>query len=1085
MLTLLLGTDWVANRSEVLNLISNDVAAEKSGRILIVPELISHETERRLCAAAGDTTSRFAEVLSFTGLARRVADIVGHGARECLDNGGRIVTMALASRQLHSRLKAYASIETKPEFLSGLLDAIDEFKRCCISPEDLRFASGQTEGSLAQKLEELSLLYESYNALCQQGLRDPRDQMTWLLEELEAGTYAQDHVFYIDGFPDFTRQHMAILAHIIRYCGNVTVSLNCDRPNSSALAFEKAGATASQLLELAKRWNVPVDIRYIPAREGGLNTVRKFLFQGKFDSTISNDVLQVYRTETVYQECLAVAQKITQLVADGARYRQIGVVCADMPTYRTTIELVLQSCQIPAYISGSEDILDKTVIATVLTALDAALGGFEKQDVLSYLKSPLSPLDLTTCDMLENYAILWGINGNKWLVDWENHPESLGGQWTDEAIRCLNQLNAARKLALDPLMHLRKAFGNADNMAQQVKALYNFFIEINLAERLDQLAKQMDAAGDKRTAQILNQLWEIMLTAMEQLHDTLGSTVWEPEVFARLFKLLLSQYSVGTIPTVLDAVTIGPVSAMRCQKSSHLFVLGAAEGNLPGYSGSVSVLNDQERIALRNLGVPLTGGATEGLQAEFAEIYGAFCGADKAIYVSCPSGQPSFIYRRLCELAGCEVVPNCSYGAALRDSWKAGAYFAALDAESAANAAGVCCEYHTILNHRDHSLGSITNKNIHKLYGSELKLSASQIDKQAQCRFSYFIRYGLRAKECKEATVDPAEFGTYVHAVLENTARDVMNRGGFGKVSMEETLRISMERSDRYAKERFGQIDTERLAYLFRRNAQELALIVQELWQELRTSGFAPVDFEVGFGDAAQVPAIKISGNAMSGMVRGFVDRIDAWQCGENTFYRVVDYKTGEKTFDYCDIINGIGLQMLLYLFALEEGQYPLLGENPIPAGVQYFPARVPIVSSNSKLTQEEASVAREKLWKRSGLLLNDEVVLGAMSDEHTESRMPYSRKKDGTLSGDLADSNQFRQLKEYVFDILGNIVDEIASGNITPNPYTRGSSHNPCTYCPYGAICHQETIEERRNYKAITANQFWEQVEKEVTDRG
>lgn len=161
---------------------------EEGNRILMVPELISHETERRLCAAAGDTASRYAEVLSFTRLARRVADSMGSAAEECLDNGGRVVAMAAAAKNLSSRLKAYAAVETKPEFLTGLIDAVDEFKRCCISSADLSRAAGETEGSLAQKLEELSLLMESYDALCSRGKRDPRDQMTWLLEQMEQGT---------------------------------------------------------------------------------------------------------------------------------------------------------------------------------------------------------------------------------------------------------------------------------------------------------------------------------------------------------------------------------------------------------------------------------------------------------------------------------------------------------------------------------------------------------------------------------------------------------------------------------------------------------------------------------------------------------------------------------------------------------------------------------------------------------------------------------------------------------------------------------------------------------------------------------
>ena len=133
MLTLILGTDWKANSQEIMCRISQAVAEEKKNQILIVPELISFETERKLCMSAGNRASRFAQVLSFTRLASRVADSVGHGAPACLDDGGRLVAMASAAKQLHSMLKAYASVETKPEFLLAMLDAVDEFKRCCIA----------------------------------------------------------------------------------------------------------------------------------------------------------------------------------------------------------------------------------------------------------------------------------------------------------------------------------------------------------------------------------------------------------------------------------------------------------------------------------------------------------------------------------------------------------------------------------------------------------------------------------------------------------------------------------------------------------------------------------------------------------------------------------------------------------------------------------------------------------------------------------------------------------------------------------------------------------------------------------------
>lgn len=566
MLHLLLGRDWTANRDAVLGRIADDVNHRRAGRILIVPELISHDMERRLCAWAGDTASRYAEVLSFTRLARRVSDSMGNAAMDCLDKGGRVVAMATAARQLSSRLKAYAAVETKPEFLTGLIDAIDEFKRCCISPADLMRAAGETEGSLAQKLEELSLLMEAYDALCSRGRRDPRDQMTWLLEQLELGTFGQEHVFYIDGFPDFTRQNLAIIEHLIQVSPHVTVSLNCDQPDSPLLAFEKAGQTARDLIRLAGKAGVEVNIEIIPEEYPAMKPVRSRLYQGSISSGAARDILHVCHGESPWQECMNAAEIIRGLVSSGCRYRDITLVCGDMGAYQPLVDLVFHRFHIPVYRSGMEEILHKSVINTVITALDAAIGGFDQRETMQYLRSALSPLDPDTCDMVENYTILWGIRGQKWTSPWEFHPDGLGEPWDDRAHEGLRLLNAAREAVIDPLVKLQRGFREATQLRQQVMALYGFLEDIRLGETLDKMAGQMDEMGDNRSAQILNQLWEILISALEQMYDVLGQTHWEPEHFTRLFRLLLSQYDVGTIPPVLDAVQMGPVSAMRCHQ---------------------------------------------------------------------------------------------------------------------------------------------------------------------------------------------------------------------------------------------------------------------------------------------------------------------------------------------------------------------------------------------------------------------------------------------------------------------------------------------------------------------------------------
>ena len=136
-------------------------------------------------------------------------------------------------------------------------------------------------------------------------------------------------------------------------------------------------------------------------------------------------------------------------------------------------------------------------------------------------------------------------------------------------------------------------------------------------------------------------------------------------------------------------------------------------------------------------------------------------------------------------------------------------------------------------------------------------------------------------------------------------------------------------------------------------------------------------------------------------------------------------------------------------------------------------------VPINLRLTEEEAELARRKEWKRKGLLLKDEDVLQAM-DPQNSGRLCCTRKKDGSISGDLADRQQLKILEKHIMRTLSEMVADIAAGKVDANPYTRGTTHNPCTYCPYGAVCHKNEVAGRRNYQAMTAERFWEEIGKE-----
>ncbi len=1078
MLQLYLGRNWRVGRETILARLAEDVKQGLPGRILLVPEQASHDYERRLCQAAGDSASRYAEVLSFTRLASRVFSQTGGGAVATLDKGGRLLAMAAAVWQLRPQLKSYAAAVSRPEFLTALVTAVDEFKTCLITPEVLKNASQNTEGALSQKLEELALLLEGYEGICARFGQDPRDRMTRLLEELEDSDFARTHVFYIDGFSDFTAQELAIVEHLMEESQQVTVNLVCDREGSDTPGFELAGETALQLLRRSKGEN---KVCSLPDPEDPLGLLRKQLLAGE-QSRIPDleEWAGAVRLGSCREECVYAAVELRKLADQGLRYRDMAVVCSNLAGYGPILRQVLGEYGIPAYFAGNEDILHKSAVYTVMTALEAATEGLETGLVLRYLKSMLSPLEPQQCDRLENYAIMWGIRGSAWTKPFDKHPEGLGKPWQERDKEALAQLEESRQRGVGPLWELEKALKQGKTVLEQLQGLYTFLETVELAQRLEALTDHFEAKQDRRSAQEQEQLWGILVGAMEQMAGLLGQMQMEPEVFVRLLRLLLSQYDVGTIPQTLDSVTVGDVSSMRRHEAKQVILLGAQEGFLPQGGSGGMVLTEPERHRLMDLGVPLKQDLYRQLQQELAGIYAVATAAVDHLTLTCSQGQPAYAYRRVCRMLGLdpESVTMLPEEETVADAWAAGAI---LVRQSQSEPGQFRQQWQELHQHASYTPGRLSPKTVRGLYGKELTLSASQVDKAATCKFAYFMCYGLKARLRKEIEVDPAQFGTFVHYVLEHAAKEVCARGGFRAVSLEQTRELARNYAMEYQKEHFAQLADQQPArqeYLFRRNLQELDAVVEELWQELRQSRFVPGGFEVNFGRNGAMPPVEISGGRLPARIEGYVDRLDVYSRGEQTYVRVVDYKTGKKTFDYCDVLNGIGLQMLIYLFALEDVGEDLLGDRPEAAGVLYFPARAGILSVDGPMDEKAIQKKRREEQKRNGLVLEEESILMAMDETEEFRFLPVKQKKDGTLEGDLANAYQLRELKEYVKERLSGLVNQIADGSIEPNPYIRGQN-SPCNYCDYRGACHLDLWGAPREFKEIKSQEFWQEVEK------
>ena len=1097
MLKLLLGRAGTGKTARILRAI----AGQSGGRpqLLIVPEQHSHDMERRLCAEGGNSVSLYAEVLSFTRLASRVFSVTGGLAAPALDPGGRLLLMDVALKSVADQLKVYARPSRKPQFLTRLAATVDECKSSAISPEKLWEVARETGGETGDKFSDLALICGAYEALTLRQGADPRDRLTRLTAALAECRWAEGRDIYLDGFTDFTPQERGVLEELVKQAGSVTVALTCDGlDGGDEDVFAPARRTARQLLALARRCGTAAEARVLTRQAGcgreALERVEAHLFDPVLPAFPGRpEGLELYRASGPYAEVERTAAELVRLAREeGYRWRELAVTARSMETYGPLIDLIFPRYGVPVFLARMDDVLQKPVLALVTAALDTVAGDYRYEDVFRYLKTGLAGLTPDETDRLENYVLKWDIRGSRWSQGkaWNFHPEGYGMPWTDRDRTRTEELDALRRRVSGPLEQLRGAKEHTG--AGLALALYRFLEEIGLAQRLAARGEELRQSGEAALAAEYEQLWDILCGALEQCSDLLGETPMEWDEFARLFRLVLSQYQVGSIPVSLDRVTAGEMPRLAHKHCKVLFLLGADDGALPAAAPSPGLLADADRSLLASFGLESAPRLTDKLWREMTIVYDTCALPSERLTVSWPAAgsggeerRPSFLVKKLRTLfPDLEVVDE----RALAEDFRLAASRPALELAGRCPGVGRALKglpgYAPLVERMERAAalerGSLTRPAVEALYGRRVPMSASRMDKYKSCHFSYFMQYGLKARPRKPAGFQAPEYGTFVHYVLEHALRERQGKEIPTRAQVSAVVA-------RYVEEELGGLEgeTPRFRYLFRRLEKSVYAVVENVCQELARSDFQPIAFELGFGRGQDLPPVELTADGVTVSVSGFVDRVDGWEKDGRLYLRVVDYKTGRKSFDLTDVWNGLGLQMLLYLFTLREEGQAVFGKEIVPSGVLYLPARDAVIAGSRTMTEAERRKEVDAQLRRKGLVLEDGDVLEAM--EHTDGEPPRFlpvrvSRSSGAITGDaLVSAERLGRLEQHTRRILADIAAELAAGNIAADPFWRGPQQNACQWCDYAAACQfRDGVggDRRRWLPSVKAEEFWAGLE-------
>lgn len=1053
--------------------------------ILLVPEQYTHIAERKLLRRIGKISAEGAEVLSFDRLAQRAAKEMGAAARKRISATGKSILIAdiLSAQQL----EYFTGMERQPGFVDTCMSLIGEFKKYGVSPEELaRAAEQQANHRFGAKLRDLAAIYAAYEAQLHQTWLDADDELAQLAGYIRTSGMYDGMTVLLDEYSSFIPQEMEIIAALAGVCDGVGVTLCTDDLFSDDPLFQPTAATAQKLKRLCTERGIAMAQAVLLTGAGGKNAELEHLERQLYTYPVRAydnpcEAITVCAAANPYEEVTQMARQMVALCRDhGYRWREMGVICSDLAQYGRLVRSVFETFAIPCFIDERTPVLEHHLILFALGALDIYLDDYRFETVFGFLKAGYTTIAPDDLFLLENYVMHTKIRKAAWLKDekWNYLLDRYKGG--DEAI--LERINRVRDAFIGPLKRMHDAIKGRHSVRDITARLYDYFVEIGLPNTIAQYLEAFRAQGQTARAKEYETIWAVLVTVFDELVDVLGDKTVNVRQYCNLLAVALGQHSVGLIPTSLDEVVVGNVERTKLSGVRALFVLGVNDGLFPTGGSAEDVLTDAEKDQLLAQGMELsTNSRVRAFLDQFyiystftlprEKLYLSYAGADSAFHTLRPSFVISRLKKVFPQLEVCGGVledlsdegqlalvscpkPTAEHLTEAVTAYRAGQpvsavwldVYRALGADFAARLDG----YYAHTNQAER----LNQQLVAQVLGDPFYTTVSRLQKYRGCHYSYFLEYMLKLKEREAFQIRAVDTGSLVHHILERICTHLQAAGVSFAEADENELK---EMIDRYIDEYIAELTkktsalTSRERYLIKRLRGAVELCFALLKNHFAQSKFVPMGFEIKFGDnGAGAITIPLSGGRTVKLT-GVIDRADKYETEDGIFVRVVDYKTGSKTFKLDDVFYGLDIQLMVYLDALvkSDGRYQY-------GGALYFKIDDPIYAADTRVTESEARAKIESALKMKGLLLDDERVLSA-TDPVTANRAK------------VASFANFTALSGHLQSLVRQLCNALSSGDIAIRPY-RKSEFSPCEYCPYGGVCSFDPRQRGNRYEYLPA---------------
>ena len=828
-----------------------------------------------------------------------------------------------------------------------------------------------------------------------------------------------------------------------------------------------------------------------------------------------NALVKVLCCRSPYEEAEALAAEILSDVRAGGRFRDHAVALRATGVYEGIVESVFGRCGIPCFFSVRDRLQNKAAVRAILSALEILRGGFRTEDVIEYIKTGFSGISEEDAFLLEEYARTWSVSGKRWYdeIGFTMNPEGYSDRFTDETEAQLLKLNELRQKVVLPLTAFFEIFRrnekgsgakkkgeNAPEIppptaGEITKALYSFLVSVKMEDTLRKESEEARLAGRGEDGETLAQLWNAICEALDTVCLAAGALPCTPTLYLQILQAVFSSEELGSIPTAVDEVLFSDALLLRGSGIRHAHLLGANEGIFPGNAEEDSVFGDDDLELLWKMGLHLPGNTEQKNEEELHGFYRALTLPTERLTISYSEenlqGTPLEASLSLRELMAALKIEAETYRSTplLHRIFDEESLLSEVLADSASNNSeaeklsalrGYCLSQNRLKEKYLRLSGGIVAGNERvcpvnagqkeNTQNSSVYLTQSRIESFVRCPLSYTLRYVLSLQKEKDAAASAPDVGNIVHLLFERFLKARPKEAFLEKreITDEEILALISEILTDYQKKVCGGAEPPpRFVQLLRRIRDTAFLLLSDVRDEFLQSDFIPVCFELPISGrrtegVLSLPPVKIplpdGGNAY---LSGIADRVDALKKGKDVYLRVVDYKTGKKSFSKEELSTGLGLQMPLYLLALcgaEDRAFDRItgreeGGSYLPAGVLYYIAKRPRISLYGETSREKVIEGGKKGIARSGIILGDGEILRASSADGHSYLPTGAVGRGGKFGKNALSMEEFEKLLQSIPPVVQTIACRIRSGLADAEPFA-DKAFDPCDSCEMRPVC-------------------------------